>query len=95
MIRYQRRSRSKITKLAKGKILDFGGGIGDLSLELAKKGFFVTYAEVTGETFKFTNYLFSRNNFPVKLINLSEEKIENYYDTIICLNVIEHITNQK
>lgn len=95
MTKYQRIFRSKIMEMSKGSILDFGGGIGDLSLAFYKKGFSVTYADVDGETFDFAQCLFLKNNVQVNVINLSEKKIENNYDTIICIDVIEHVPNQK
>src|SRR5688572_13984992 len=93
MTRYQRVFRSKIVQLSSGKVLDFGGGIGDLSLVLAQKGFSVTYADVSGETFSFAKYLFSKYSLPITMVDLSKEKIGSGYDTIICIDVIEHLEN--
>ena len=95
MTRYQRIFRSKVIELSRGRVLDFGGGMGDLSLELAKRGLSVTYADVSGETFKFAKYLFSKYDLPVVMIDSSKESVGNNYDTIICIDVIEHLENQK
>lgn len=95
MTKYQRMFRSKIMELAHGKILDYGGGIGDLSLALRQKGFSVTYGDVDGQTFNFAKSLFLKNNISVRMVNLLKENIGDNYDTIICIDVIEHIENQK
>ncbi|MEK7124170.1 MAG: methyltransferase domain-containing protein [Patescibacteria group bacterium] len=92
---YQKIFRSKILDLSHGRVLDFGGGIGDLSLALANKGYQVDYADVNGETLNFAKYLFSKSESNIKIIDLSKEKIKENYDTIICIDVIEHLNNQQ
>jgi 2-polyprenyl-3-methyl-5-hydroxy-6-metoxy-1,4-benzoquinol methylase len=92
---YQRRFRSEIIKLAEGEILDFGGGIGDLSIELAKKGGNCDYADIYGKTFEFAKWLFQKKGCDIKMIDLSKDKLLKEYDTILCIDVIEHVTNPK
>lgn len=87
--------RSEIIKLTKGKVLDYGGGIGDLSIDLSKKGFIVDYADVYGNTFEFAKWLFQKKDYNIKMIDLNKEKLSKKYNTIICIDVIEHIVNAK
>ena len=75
--------------------MDFGGGAGFLCFDLAKKGFDVDYADVDGQTLNFARHFFLKNKAAVKIINLSKDKIKSNYDTIICIDVIEHLENQK
>lgn len=96
MSRYQRKLRSEIVKISYGEVLDYGGGIGDLSVMLAQKGLNVTYLEIPGKTFEFAKWLFKKRQVldKVQMIPADElDKLE-YYDTIICLDVIEHVADQ-
>lgn len=95
MKQYQRKFRSKIIKLAKGEILDFGGGIGDLCLEISKKKFNVDYADVCGRTFEFAKWRFQKISCRIGMIDLNKDKFLKEYDTIFCIDVVEHISNQK
>lgn len=93
---HQRALRSKIIKLAKGKILDFGGGAGDLAVELFRRGFSnVDYADLPGRTFEFAKWLFKKRKCKISMIDLGKEKISKKYDTIFCMDVIEHVTNPR
>ena len=95
MQNHQRRSRRKIIKISQGDILDYGAGIGDLSLELARKGFNVDYADVEGKNFDFAKWLFQKNNSEIEMIDLTKNKLSKKYNTIICIDVIEHVPNPK
>lgn len=95
MQRYQRALRRKIIGVSRGRILDYGGGTGDLSLELAKRGFDVTYADIGGETFRFADWLFTKYGVFVKRNDLFRESISGIYDTILCIDVIEHVEDPK
>lgn len=93
MKRYQRDFRKKLVKYAYGHTLDYGGGIGDLSIELAKKGLSVSYADVEGKTFEFAKWLFKENNLVIPMIDLNKENLTQHYDTVICIDVIEHVSD--
>lgn len=92
---YQIKLRDEFTKLAKGRVLDYGGGVGELCVRVCKKGLPVTYADLQGPLFNFAHSFFRWHNMPITMINLSEEKIINQYDTIFCIDVIEHIINPQ
>jgi 2-polyprenyl-3-methyl-5-hydroxy-6-metoxy-1,4-benzoquinol methylase len=93
--RGQRKLRDSIVEIASGDVLDYGGGIGDLSARLAEKGLNVTYADIQGKTFKFAEWLFKRRGLSVKVVDLEKHVLSEQYDTIICIDVIEHIPNPK
>lgn len=96
MKKYQRNFRRNVLNYVYGDILDYGGGIGDLCLDFLKKGHLsVTYADIGGETFNFAEWLFQKHKASIKLVNLTKEKMQGQYDTIVCIDVIEHILNPK
>jgi SAM-dependent methyltransferase len=73
--------------VAKGKVLDYGAGIGELSLFLAQNDIDVTYFEVNNECESFANYLFDKYDVSSKI----QHEINQNYDTIFALNVIDHL----
>jgi len=90
----------KVIELSFGDVLDYGGGIGDLSLELAKRGMDVTYVDVQSKNMEFAKMRFqkycSSHNIQVLDVDRDQEKIwRKHYDTIICLGVIEHISRPR
>lgn len=95
MKKSQRSFRQEIIKWAKGNVLDFGAGLGDLSLALKKRGFNVDYADISGKTFNFAKWLFQKRGFQIKMIDLSKEKLSKQYETIYCIDVVEHLVDPK
>lgn len=95
MQRDQRNFRNAIVEAAHGEVLDFGGGSGDLTAKLAEVGLSVTYADVHGKTFDFAKWLFKKRKLSVKMVNLSKDRLGGKYDTIICIDVIEHVPDPK
>jgi len=93
----QRRFRKEVVRQSFGEVLDYGGGIGDLCIELAKKGLNVTYGDVQGINWEFAKYLFKKRGYNIAMIDLGEGKLpkEKKYDTIICIDTIEHIPNPE
>lgn len=96
MKRYQRRFRRQVIDHCHGKVLDYGGGIGDLCIELARRGFDVTYGDVKGKNMEFAKWRFAKKKLKVKIIDLVRDcKDLEEYDTILCIDVIEHVPNPK
>lgn len=93
--RYQKALRTRMINMAKGNILDYGGGVGFLSMEAAKKGLKVDFADVEGRMFEFAKWLFQKKDLNINIINLSREKISKKYDTIFFIDVLEHVKNPK
>jgi 2-polyprenyl-3-methyl-5-hydroxy-6-metoxy-1,4-benzoquinol methylase len=99
MLRAQVNFRRKIVKMSGGEVLDYGGGVGDLSLALAKRACKVVYADIGGKTFAYAKWLLAREghgDIPVMDVESDRDKIwSNKYDTIICLDVLEHIPRSE
>jgi len=91
----QRMLRSEISGLAKGRVLDYGGGVGNICMMVADKKLEVDYADLPGRTFNFAKWLFKKKRYNIFMIDLSKDKISKKYDTIFCIDVIEHVTNPK
>jgi len=96
MLRGNRRFKKRIIDECKGSILDFGGGIGDLSAKLAENGHNVTYLDVESKNMEFAKWYFEKKGLNIKTL-VAEENLElpDCYDTIMCIEVIEHLTNPK
>jgi SAM-dependent methyltransferase len=79
-----------IVELADGRILDYGAGIGDLVLELARRRHDVTYLDVDGRTKAFARWRAERDWLPVTFASNLDE-VDGPFDTIISLDVFEHL----
>lgn len=95
MKRYQVEFRNEIIKYAKGDVLDFGGGIGDLCFKLKKMGLNCDYADLGGRIFNFAKWFFEKNGCKIKMIDLTHQEITKKYETIFCIDVIEHISEPE
>ena len=94
----QRGFRKEIVKHCFGDVLDYGGGIGDLTIKIAEKGLNVTYVDLNGEYMKFAKWLFKRRGEDITVLDVEadDERIwEKEYDTVVCIDVIEHIPYPK
>jgi SAM-dependent methyltransferase len=70
---------------ARGRILDFGGGAGDVSLALAEAGFDVTYVDVNRECRRFADHIFAESGLT------KSDSIEGRFNTVLALNVLDHL----
>ncbi|MCS4538198.1 MAG: methyltransferase domain-containing protein [Thaumarchaeota archaeon] len=95
----QRRFRNWVIKQCKGAVLDYGGGIGDLSLALWRRGHKVTYLDIRGsQNERFAKFLFEKHGADIEMIPLDDKSQMpelGTYDTIVCLDVIEHVPDAK
>ena len=93
----KRRMRSYIAKyLAEYKgsgqnVLCVGDGLGFDSFYFALNGHKVTYYEVPGFSHRFASKLFSLADADIKIASVTEQIRENYFDAVVCLDVLEHI----
>jgi 2-polyprenyl-3-methyl-5-hydroxy-6-metoxy-1,4-benzoquinol methylase len=86
--------RECMAMLGRGRVLDYGGGIGDMTIRLANRGCpDLTYYDVNGETMKFAKWRFAQRGLDVAMIEASDEedRLEGKYDTVFCLDVLEHV----
>ncbi len=93
----KRRMRSYIAKYLEEydgtgrNILCVGDGLGFDSFYLAQNGQKVTYYEVPGFSHRFASKLFSLADADIKIASEPKQVQSNYYDAVICLDVLEHI----
>lgn len=74
------------------KILDYGGGVGSLSIFLKRLGFEIIYADVYGETYKFASWRFAQRGLSIPMLRVGKDEIGGLdLDGIICLEVLEHL----
>lgn len=79
-------------------VLDFGGGIGGLTLSLTARGISSDYLDVAGKTFDYAAWRFRKHNVPAKMFNAAGslgEQLEGSYDAVITWDVLEHIFDLK
>lgn len=81
-----------ILSLSKGRVLDYGAGIGDLSLELARRGHDITYLDVEGRTKAFARWRAERDWLEVAFASEIGEA-PGPFDTIVSLDVFEHLSD--
>jgi 2-polyprenyl-3-methyl-5-hydroxy-6-metoxy-1,4-benzoquinol methylase len=77
--------------LARGRVLDYGAGNGDLCLELARRGHRTVYFDLEGETKRFVEW--RAKNYKIKDIEFYSQRnlIRGRFDTIYSLDVLEHL----
>jgi len=86
-----RRFLKKILRHVKGKVLDYGGGIGRVALFLSTAGLEAYYTDVPGITKDFAEFLFKGSK--VRVLNQLDPEVK--FDTIVCREVIEHVLNPE
>jgi len=100
--------RREIAEKASGEILCFGSGIGTEGIMAAEMGKNLTFYDLPGLTYNFLKFRVSLRNLKnVKFIEkeLAEKKRESQiyyegedfgmYDTIICIDVLEHLEHPQ
>lgn len=86
--------RKKAAMQAMGRTLDYGGGIGTISLMISERGLKdVTHYELSGKTMEFARWRFKKRCPNVVAIEGSEteDRLDGLYRTIVCLEVMEHL----
>jgi 2-polyprenyl-3-methyl-5-hydroxy-6-metoxy-1,4-benzoquinol methylase len=81
-----------VMSLARGRCLEYGGGNGDLALELARRGLNVTYFDVPGATRNFAEQRAKSAKLDLRFSSTKEDiAAAGPYDTITTLDVLEHL----
>ena len=75
------------------KILCIGDGLGIDSFYYAQRQHEVTYYEVSGFSERFASKMFSLAKAKIKMVSDTKEIPSQYYDVIMCLDVLEHIND--
>ncbi len=73
------------------KLLDFGGGTGDLCLELAAGGLQVSYCDIGREVAEFARWRFERRGLSVPMYDALEKIEGETFDAVISFDCFEHI----
>ena len=74
------------------RILDYGCGIGEEGIALAKLGFDVAFVDVPSKTFDFTKWRVKSKKLSAKFIEVQNDTpLDGKYDVIICFEVLEHL----
>jgi len=81
-----------LLRLARGRVLDFGGGNGNFSRALARAAVDTTYLDVPGESADYLRWRAERERLPLKIVHELSE-LEGPYDVAYCLDVIEHLVD--
>lgn len=78
-------------------ILDFGSGIGQNALMLAREGYDVTLADLDSKTLDFAEFRFNAHNVPYKVwrTDAMEDAPCEAYDVILCFDVLEHLPKDE
>ena len=88
------RSLSKLLKFCKKQniksVLDYGAGVGQYCILLAKHGIDVTYSDVYGKLWSFCEWRFKRRNLPIKMLKAEIDSL-GMYDLIVCTEVLHFV----
>lgn len=84
-----------IMSIAKGRVLDYGAGIGDLALALAAQGLDVTYFDVKGRSQAYALWQAEYRKLPVTFSSTHAEIADKQFDSIILLDVLEHLIDPQ
>jgi len=77
-------------------VLDYGGGCGTLSLDLAQAGLRCSHLDLPGKLLDFAGFRFASRGLDIKLIPAyAKYPLTGLYDTIICTHVIEHLPDPE
>ena len=77
------------------RVMDFGGGVGGLSLYLNARGIRCDYLDVAGKTFDYARWRFERHRLGVTMLDVTapDRQPQGPYDAILAWDVLEHLFN--
>lgn len=75
------------------RVLDFGGGVGGLTLYLRARGIQCDHLDVKGKTFDYAAWRFARRKLDVAMLDATavNEWPHGSYDAIVAWDVLEHL----
>ncbi len=81
--------------LAAGRVLDYGAGIGDLALELARRGHPTVYFDLDGQTRRFAEWRAQQQGIDRIDFYTEREQVGGLFNTIYSLDVLEHLPDPE
>lgn len=82
-------------KFAIRHVLDYGGGVGGLTIYLNSRGIKCDYLDIPSKTFDFAKFRFMKRGLKIKMLNGLDEIPNGNHDAIICYDVLEHVFDLK
>ncbi|MBW7997362.1 MAG: class I SAM-dependent methyltransferase [Candidatus Glassbacteria bacterium] len=77
-------------------VVDYGGGVGIFTIPLAEKGCRVTHLDLPGPLLDFAGFRFRRRGLDATLLAaVSEEPLEQSYEIILSVFVVEHLVDPQ
>ena len=74
------------------RVVDYGCGIAEEGIALAEAGCDVTLVDIPGQTFDFAKWRAKQRGLNVTCIDaIHDAPLQEMYDSIICLEVLEHL----
>lgn len=73
------------------KVLDFGGGVGGLTLALRGGGIDCDHLDVPGNTLTYASWRFTQAGFPARTWKATEPVPQETYDAVFAWDVFEHL----
>ncbi|MCJ7631050.1 class I SAM-dependent methyltransferase [Candidatus Bathyarchaeota archaeon] len=73
-------------------VLDYGAGVGQYCILLSQHGIDVTYSDVYGKLWRFSEWRFKHRNLPIKMLKAEIEPLGKY-DLIVCADVLPLVKN--
>lgn len=83
--------RPYLEKYGCSDVLDFGGGTGDLCLQLADRGIQMNYCDIGKEVAEFARWRFERRKLHVPMVDSLDGLSGRSFDAIISFDCFEHI----
>jgi len=77
------------------RILDYGGGVGSLSIYLHNKGMECDYLDVPGRTSDFASWRFKKRGMGNKVLFSGKNLLFQEYDLVTSYDVLEHVYNPE
>jgi len=75
----------------KERVLDFGGGVGGVTLHLRRRGIRCDHLDVPGNTRDYAGWRFKREGFEAEVLSALEPLPQERYDAVIAWDVFEHL----
>lgn len=84
----------KMKELEITTVLDYGAGVGTLSIIFKRLGYDVTYADLPGKTFDFARWRIDQRELNIGMVDLNKTlRISEKFDCVLSTEVVEHVVD--